>query len=84
MVLTLYTVSKNPEVAAIIGTVRISKPSIDTEIATFKDNHFKKIIDHVLKTNHINCRANDDKRLFINSIFVACAFSSELNKNKPS
>ena len=83
MVLTLYTVSKKPEVAAIIGTVRISKPSIDTEIATFKDNNFKKN-DHVLTTNHINCRANDDKRLFINSIFVACAFSSELNKNKPS
>ena len=59
----------------------MSKLTIATEIAIHNDNNLKEIIDRVLKTNHINDRANDNKRSFMESIFVACASSSKLNKN---
>ncbi len=62
----------------------MSKPSKSTEISLHNDNNLKEIIDHVSKTNHVNGRVDDDKRSFIETIFIACAFSSKLNKNEPS
>ena len=84
MALTLYTVSKDPDVAVIISTARMSKLSIAIEIAIYTDNNLKEIIDRVLEINHINGRANGNKSSFIESILVACASSSKMNKNKLS
>ena len=82
--LTLYTLSQDPEVAAIIGTAGMSKLTIDEEIAIHNDNNIKEIIELVSKTDHIKGRANDDKRSFIESIFVACASSLKSNKKQPT
>ena len=82
--LTLYTLSQDPEVAAIIRTAGMSKLTIDAEIAIHNDNNIKEIIELALKTNHIKGRANDDQRSFIESILVACASSLNSNKNHPS
>ena len=84
MTFTLCTGLKDPEIAAIIATAGISKPSIGTEITLHNDNNLKEIINHVSKINHVNGRSQDDKRSIIESIFVSCASSSKSNNNKPS
>ena len=64
-VLTSYSVLKDSEDAEIIDTAGMSKLWIATHIAIFHENNQKEIIEHALKTNRINARANDNKHSFI-------------------
>ena len=73
MASTLYTVSKDLEVAAIIDTARMSKPSISTKIVIYHDNTRKEIFGLALEINHIKGRINDVQHSFIKSNLVACA-----------
>ena len=52
--LTLYTVSNDSEVAAIIDTAEMSKPSTSIEITIYHDNNQKEIFGLALEKSTIS------------------------------